>query len=103
MSFNGPYIKFDFISFLNQFKAPNNIDLFVEECVQLLCAVQISNTSKNQLKELLLSGQQNKNYWTDVWNKFTDNSDDATTRNVIENRLRLFFQRLMNLPEYQMM
>ena len=103
MACNGPVLKFDLISFVKKFQYPENVDSLVEECVKLLCAVQISDSSKSQLKTLLLSGQKAEHYWTDAWNKFADNPDDSPTRNVIENRLMLFFRSLMNLPEYQMM
>ena len=100
---NGPRIKFDFLSFVKELKNPENPDELIKECVELLFAVQISKSSLETLKKLLLSEQETGYYWTDVWNQFSAKPNDLMTKSVIENRLKLFFGKIMTMPEYQMM
>ncbi len=98
--FNGPYIRFDFPPFVRQFKNAEDTDTFIEDCAELICAVKISEDSKSKLKQLL-SGNQTDS-WKAVWNKFTADAEDAAAREVAEERLRMFFKKMMSLPEYQM-
>jgi uncharacterized protein (DUF1800 family) len=95
--FNGPYIKFDFVPFARQFANPENAGTFIKSCTELICAVEISEDSKNKLRALLTDK------WQDIWNKFAANTEDAKARETVQERLRLFFKKMMSLPEYQMM
>jgi len=100
---NGPRIKFDFISFVKQLSNPENVNDLVNECLDLLFAVQISEHSKDKLKSILLSEQKSDYYWKEAWRKFADTPQDSIAKSVVENRLTLFFGKIMNMPEYQMM
>jgi hypothetical protein len=42
-------------------------------------------------------------YWGKAWKKIAESPDDNETKGVLEPRLRMFFAKLLSLPEYQMM
>ncbi len=99
---NGPYIKFDLTMFVKQFKDPENVDLLIDHCVELLYAVRISDAAKNKLKSILLSGQVANHYWADAWQKYIATPTDEEAKNIVETRLRAFFKRMTNMVQYQM-
>jgi uncharacterized protein (DUF1800 family) len=99
---NGPYIKFDPLAFVRQFKDPGNVDLFIENCIELLYAVKVSDKTKSKLKSILLSGQESNYYWADAWKKYIANPNNEENRNIVEMRLRTFFKRMTNMVQYQM-
>jgi uncharacterized protein (DUF1800 family) len=100
---NGPRIKFDFVSFVKQLRNPASVNDLVEECVQLLFAVEISGQAKDKLKAILLSGQKTDYYWKEAWEKFVANPKDKMAESVVESRLNAFFGKILNMPEFQMM
>jgi hypothetical protein len=65
----------------------------------LVFPVSIELSDKARLKSILLSGQQSNHYWTDAWNKFISNPEDATFIGIIETRLNTFFREIINMPE----
>ena len=103
LKFNGHYIRFDFVHFVHQLQNPDNPDKLIEDCMKLLCAVEISHTDKIKLKSLLLSSQITEKYWEDAWRKYEANPENAEFRSVVEIRLRVFFGKIISMPEYQMM
>jgi len=100
---NGPVIRFDFLPLVSQFERPENAVNLIEEAIQLLCAVPVTDAAKSKLKTVLLSGLQTDHYWTDAWNKYVAKKDDSMAKSVIDTRLRALFIKIMHLPEFQMM
>jgi uncharacterized protein (DUF1800 family) len=103
LKFNGYYMSFDFLSFARQFQNPEDLDDFVQQCTDLLCAVPLSTSSIAQLKESLVSGMETNYYWKKAWTKLAADPDDKETKEVIEARLRMYFAKLFSMPEYHMM
>jgi hypothetical protein len=101
--FNGYNLSFDYFSFSKQFPNPENLDGFVKSCVNLMCAVPPNTSTIEQLKGLLVSGMETDYYWGKAWKKIAESPDDNETKGVLEPRLRMFFAKLLSLPEYQMM
>ena len=69
----------------------------------LLLGIQLDTTSMNNLKAILLSGQQTDSYWTIAWNQMLENPGDTEYEMVVLNRLRPTFQHLLQLGEAQLM
>jgi hypothetical protein len=42
-------------------------------------------------------------YWEKAWKKLVEHPDDKETEEVLNARLRMFFAKLLSLPEYHMM
>ena len=57
---------------------------------------------ESKLKAELKAGMTGDKYWTEAWNKYNANPEDAESRSVVENRLTSFFKKLMCMPEFQM-
>lgn len=96
---NGPRIKFNFAQFALGLKKPEDANSLIEESITLLLAVPIGNKVKEDLKAILLAGQQNETSWVEAWSDYTHNKN----KSVAENRLNNFYGYLMRLPEYQLM
>lgn len=99
---NGPTLKFDFLAFAARFKGVGEIDTFIAECEEFLSSVPFSENSKAKLREILISGQENGYYWKQAWANYSSNPNDEKYKSVIKNRLTLFFNKIVNLPEFQM-
>jgi hypothetical protein len=64
--------------------------------------LNVSVTTKNYLKQILLSAQAQDYYWSDVWNTYiTDPTNTANTATV-KQRLQYVYAYLLNLAEYQL-
>jgi hypothetical protein len=100
---NGSDIKIDFVHFVSQLENPGNAEDLLNNCLELLFAVEISPTSISKLKSTLAGNQQTDIAWTAAWNKFSANQNDAKVKAETEERLRPFFKKLVRLPEFQMM
>ncbi len=98
---NGPRIKFDFSNFVRQLENPEDPDKLINSSVEFLLAMEISQSDKNRLKAVLLSGQEADHYWTDAWNKFIADPENKENKGVIETRLKEFYRKIINMPEYQ--
>jgi len=102
VSFNSSYIKIDFVHFVSGFSKPHDATALVEDSTNLLVSIPLTVSVKDKLKAILLSDQMSERYWTESWEKYLANKDDAAARSVVENRLRLLFKAIMDLPEFQM-
>jgi hypothetical protein len=74
----------------------------IKEASNLLVGFELSTDAVNDLKNILLSGQQSDYYWTNAWNAFLANPS-TENKNIIQTRLQYMFQRLLQLGEFQLM
>jgi hypothetical protein len=101
--FNGYEVSFDYLAFAKGIEGHNNLTTFVHQTIQLLCAVSPQKPTVDELKRLLVSGMETDYYWEKAWDKLAEKPDDQETVEVLTARLRMFFAKLLSLPEYQMM
>jgi uncharacterized protein (DUF1800 family) len=94
-------IKTDIVEFVSILENPSNPVELINESLEILYAIDISSTKKTELKSILLSGQSQDFYWTDLWQTYQQNK---TTENkqMVYIRLYSLFQHLLSLPEYQL-
>lgn len=97
--------KPDFVDFVGNFSNPGNPDDLVEEAAELLFAVPISNSVKEQLKTTyLLQGQQSNYYWTSAYQTYVANpSTNDPTAKKVPNMLRDLFISMQSAAEYHLM
>lgn len=101
---NGKKIIIDAIEFTKRLENPGNPNLLIDELMELLFQIPISQQSKEQLKkDFLLSGQDNDRYWTDAWNAYLSLPNTTAIFNTVNTRLRALYKYCMNLAEYQLM
>ncbi|HCX21369.1 MAG: hypothetical protein CMB80_16350 [Flammeovirgaceae bacterium] len=93
----------DFIPFLKRLQNPEDPNLMLQECSLLILGIQLDETSLNNLKAILLSGQQTDSYWTIAWGEMIQNPGDQEYEMVVVNRLKPTFQHLLQLGEAQLM
>jgi flagellar hook-associated protein FlgK len=62
----------------------------------------ISAQKKALLKNILLSGQANDYYWTQAWQTYIANPNNAMAREQVWFRLAGLHKYIMNMPEYQL-
>jgi hypothetical protein len=75
----------------------------LKEAALLFLGIEISDEAMNELKSVLLSGQQSDYYWTSAWNDYIANPGNSSKRSIVENRLKWTFQRMLQLGEYHLM
>jgi hypothetical protein len=97
-------VKIDALAFAEKLSDPANPVTLIQDALDLLYRIPLSDTSKARLKNIiLLSGQSPDSdyYWTDAWNDWKS-SPTAAHRNVVESRLQTLIKYLMNMSEYQL-
>lgn len=78
-------------------------DALIDELVELLFAIPVSDSAKQYMKSsYLLSGQSTDNYWTEAWADYVDNPDNAVYADAVSNRLRGLFNYMLLQAEYQL-
>jgi uncharacterized protein (DUF1800 family) len=86
-------------------KLPNPEDpvKLIDDSLNILYQVPLSDDSKTYLKSsVLLSGQTNDYYWTQAWNNYIANPMDMIAKQTVQTRLQSLYKYLMNLPEYHL-
>ncbi len=99
----GKKIIIDAVAFTQSFSNPGDPNLLIDEALSILYRVPISATAKQKMKEQILLGNQiHDYYWTNAWNAYLADPANTTNFNVVNTRLKSFYQYLMNLAEYQL-
>jgi hypothetical protein len=84
------------------FSHPEDPILLVDDLLNLHLAYPPSESVRQRLVATLLSGQQNLAYWTSAWYDYIDNPNDQMKKATVEVRLKVMFQFLMQVSEYQL-
>ena len=74
----------------------------MNDALKILFRIDLSSASKTALKkQILLSNQDQDYYWTNAWNAYISNPNNANYQ-VVYTRLRDLYKYLMDLAEYQL-
>ncbi len=93
----------DALEFTKKLSNPSDPNALVNDAVTLLYRMPISDTTKQMIKQqILLSNQTSDYYWTNAWNAYLASPTDPMVMNVINTRLKGFYQYLMDMAEYQL-
>lgn len=93
---------FDIIHFTQDLDNPSDPNLLVAEAVMLLYGLDVSQTIKDYMKSILLSGQSSDIYWTIAWDNYIQNPSDHTLHQEVYTRLMALYVYLLSSPEYQL-
>lgn len=93
----------DWIAYTDTFNQPENPTALIDEVLARLYDVPVDPEVKKHLKSILLSGQINEYYWTGAWLELKAKPNDAMVRNTVEVRLKIFYQFILQMDEYQIM
>lgn len=99
---NGKKINIDILAFVSALSNPANPNTIINDSLEILYTIDITQQVREFLKSILLSGQTSDSYWTDAWITYKANPSNTTNRNIVLNRLQAMYKYLMNLPEYQL-
>lgn len=99
---NGKKLFFDLVAYAQTLLNPGNPNDLIDELLDQMFVMDLSNESKRQIKTtILLSGQQYDYYWTNAWNAWLA-SPTQSNFNTVNNRLKELFKYLLSLSEYQL-
>ena len=96
-------INADLIAFISQLSTPELPKEMLEEASFLLLGTPLSLEAIERLKDILLSGQQSDYYWTAAWYSHTNDPSNEEYKLVVESRLKITFQSMLQLGEFQLM
>jgi len=78
--------------------------MMVKELCDLFFRTDLLQETRDQIKkDILLLGQSNDYYWTELWTSYISSPGDTWLINTVNDRLRDILKYLMSLPEYQLM
>ncbi len=101
---NGLTIKVDPVAFTKTLPNPGNPNELINDALAILFQVPLSDTSKASIKkQILLTNQENDQYWTDAWIAYLANpAITGTPYKTILSRLATLYKYFLNLAEYQL-
>ena len=82
--------------------APDDPVALTSDVLNLMLSVPVDASVQSYLVSVLLSGQTNNSYWTSAWDSYAANPSNTTLQTTVLNRLKPFYQYIMDLPEYQL-
>ncbi len=99
----GQTLKIDPLVFTKQLPDPSNPVLLIDDALAILYRMDLSGAMKAYLKnDILLKGQQQDYYWTQVWNIYVSDPGDAMNTALVVEMLKALYKTIMNLSEYHL-
>ena len=99
---NSKKIWIDPIAYVSNFTNPENPNLLISQVLEHLYAIETTDNLKKQLKNILLSNQDQDHYWTDAWVAYKFSPTDKTKLSIVTTRLQTMLKYVMNLSEFQL-
>lgn len=100
---NSKKIIIDCIAFTKTLPNASDPNELMNDAVNQLLSVPLSDGSKQLIKkQILLSNQLQDHYWSDAWNAHISNPTDMAALTIVNTRLKSLYSYLMKLPEYQL-
>lgn len=93
----------DWVAYIDSYPRAADPNYLIEDVLNTLFTTSIDPSVKVHLKSILLSGQLTDYYWTSAWSAWKANVNDTMFRNTVEIRLKLFFQYILQMDEFQLM
>jgi Protein of unknown function (DUF1800) len=99
---NGQTVIFDPLAYTSSMPTPDDPVALTSDVLSYLLSVPVSSTVQSYLKAILLSGQSNNSYWTNAWNAYVANPTDVNLKTTVLNRLKPFYQYILDLAEFHL-
>ena len=80
---------------------PSNVNALIDESLEQLFGLPVSQTVKDTLKPILLSNLPSESYWTIGWGLWQANPTDETLAGAIRIRLQAYLYRILQMEEFQ--
>jgi hypothetical protein len=98
----GVTLTIDTIAYASLFANPEDPDLLINDVAAHLLALDISQTTHDYLKAILLKQQTTASYWTTSWNNYQGAPTNTAYKNEVLGILASFFQTILSFSEYQL-
>lgn len=92
-------VKIDGIALMESLDNPQEIDALLTDLGNILHPRPLTNSQKNQLKQILIPGLPDFE-WTTEYAIWSADPSNPVTRTAIENKLAILLRTLMIMPEY---
>lgn len=92
----------DPLSWASSLTNPSNVNDLINESLELLLGLPVSQTVKDSLKPILLSGLPNESYWTIGWSLWQGDPSNEMLAGAIRTRLQAYLWRVLQIEEYQL-
>ena len=99
---NGQTLVIDPLAYTASMPNPSDPVALISDVLSYLLSMPVSATVQSYLLSVLLSGQSTNAYWTNAWNAYVASPTNTSLQTTVLNRLRPFYQYIMDLPEYQL-
>jgi uncharacterized protein (DUF1800 family) len=97
----GWQIRVDNADYIAKFSNPGDVDALINELVDRLIGIPISESDKLQIWAKIMQGNPNVSYWRSAWDNFRVNPSNEN-RQVVQNRLAPAFGYIFQLGEAQL-
>ena len=101
-TYNSQQLVLDTLAFTSSMPTPDDPVALTTDVLNLMLSVPVDASVQSYLVSILLSGQSNNSYWTSAWDAYAANPTNTTLQTTVLNRLKPFYQYIMDLPEYQL-
>ena len=96
-------IPWDLLTYTESLDDPFDPNAIIDEmCVRHL-AIPLDTDRKEQLRSILLSGQNTNSYWTNAWADYSADPTNQMNRDIVLSRLKFFYTTFFQMPEYQLL
>ncbi|EKB48839.1 DUF1800 domain-containing protein [Cecembia lonarensis] len=96
-------VQANVLNFVNTLANPEDPNSLIKDSALVLLGVDLGPIQFEQVKQVLLSGQEQDYYWTGAWLTFEANPSNLEARTVVLNRLNPAFQLLLQMAETHLM
>lgn len=97
-------IHVDAIAYIQQFPNPDDPALLIQQLVDFLLPNDVSQEQKDFMRiSILLNNQTTNYYWTQIWNLYLADPNNATYRDYVFYKSHQLINYICNLAEYQLM
>lgn len=99
---NKNVVIIDTIDWLSQYPDANDVDKVILQINEHLLTHPLSANNIALIKNIIMTGQTNPYYWTQIWNDYKNNPTDATKRKLVSDKLQSVIKYITSLEEYQL-
>lgn len=100
---NGSQSVIDVLAWASSLSDPSNVNALINESLELLFGLPVSQVVKDSLKPILLSGLPNDSYWSIGWNAWESDPSNEMVAGALRTRLQAYLWRILQIEEFQLL
>lgn len=99
---NNKKVVIDTTDWLNQYPDADNVDLVIQQLNEHLLTHPLSSNNQALLRTVMLAGQTNSYYWTQIWLDYKNNPNDTAKKKLVTDKLQSVLKYITSLEEFQL-